>query len=63
MGSVIGSVGGGVGGGLGALFAIRWVFTENTVYLVLIVGVIVAVFLAAWVAMVKLTRFEPRISD
>ena len=59
-GSLIGGVGGGVGGGLGALFEIWWLQTGNVAYLGLVVGVIVAVFFAAWMAMVKFTEFEPQ---
>ena len=59
-GSLIGGVGGGVGGGLGALFGIWWLQTGNVAYLGLVVGVIVAVFFAAWMAVVKFTEFEPQ---
>ena len=59
-GSLIGGVGGGVGSVLGALFVIWWLQTGNVAYLGLIVGVIVAVFFAVWMALVKFTKFEPQ---
>jgi hypothetical protein len=59
-GSLIGGVGGGVGGGLVALFGIWWLQTGSVTYLGLIVGVFAAVFFAAWMAMVKFAKFEPK---
>jgi hypothetical protein len=60
IGSLIGGVGGGVGGGLGTLFAGWWLLTGNVIYLGLLVGVLVAVFFAVWMAMVKFAKFEPK---
>lgn len=57
-GSLIGGVGGGVGGGLGTLLLINWSQTGNVVYLTLFAGLLATVFFAAWMAMVKFTRFE-----
>ena len=53
-----GSLIGGVGGGLGTLLLINWSQTGNVVYLTLFAGLLATVFFAAWVAMVKFTRFE-----
>ncbi len=55
-GSVIGGLGGGVGGGLGALLGELWVWTGDTIYLVLIILLIVGVFFAALGAVAKYTE-------
>ena len=57
-GSVIGGLGGGVGGGLGTLLGELWVWTGDTIYLVLIILLIVGVFFAALGAVAKYTKFE-----
>jgi hypothetical protein len=57
-GSLIGGVGGGVGGGLGALLGGLWVWTGDTIYLILIIPLIVGLFFAAWGATAKFTKFE-----
>jgi ATP/ADP translocase len=56
--SVIGGVGGGLGGGLGTLLLIMWVQSGNMAYVGLIILLIVAVFLSAWLLEIRYLKLK-----